>query len=106
MWNSSLSHKIAKLVKANKNHPLYHYYSILEASCFQQLPPTYIETAQYDCLYDDGISYAKRLEKEGIKVYLNETKGTMHGFDIVQKASISKEAIKQRIKFMKEMHQK
>lgn len=39
----------------------------------------------------------------GVDVTLNETKGTMHGFDIMQKASITKSAIEARIRFMKKM---
>ena len=33
---------------------------------------------------------------------LNETKGTIHGFDIKQKAKITKEAMDSRIEYMKE----
>ena len=49
------------------------------------MPPAYIETAEFDCLHDDGILYAEYLKKAGIEVTLNKTKGTMHGFDIAKK---------------------
>ena len=67
------------------------------------LPPAYIETAEFDCLHDDGILYADLLQKAGIEVSLNETKGTMHGFDIATKAPTTLEAMAQRIDFMKRM---
>ena len=67
------------------------------------MPPAYIETAEFDCLHDDGILYAQKLRKAGIEVMINETKGTMHGFDIIQKANITKSALSERIEFMKKI---
>lgn len=101
MWNSKLSNKITPMTKADKNRLDYVYYSPVEAENFEGLPPAYIETAEFDCLHDDGILYAKKLSEAGIKVVLNETKGTMHGFDIKQKAKTTKEVLAERIEFMR-----
>lgn len=102
MWNSTLSDRIAPMTKVDKSRPDYIYYSPVEAESFENLPPTYIETAEFDCLHDDGILYAEKLHEAGIEVVLNETKGTMHGFDIMQNASATKAALEARIRFMKE----
>ena len=101
MWNSTLSNRIAPMTKVDRNNPNYAYYSPVEAGCFEGLPPAYIETAEFDCLHDDGILYAEKLRSAGIAVVVNETEGTMHGFDIMQKAETTKAAIKMRIEFMK-----
>ena len=101
MWNSKLSNKITPMTKADKNRLDYVYYSPVEAENFEGLPPAYIETAEFDCLHDDGILYAKKLSEASIKVVLNETKGTMHGFDIKQKAKTTKEVLAERIEFMR-----
>ncbi len=101
MWNSSLSDRIGPMTKVDKDDPSYVYYSPVEAESFEGLPPAYIETAEFDCLHDDGILYAEKLREAGIEVVLNETKGTMHGFDIVQKAKTTKNALAERIAFMK-----
>lgn len=106
MWNSTLSNRIAPMTKADKNRPDYIYYSPVEADSFAGLPPAYIETAEFDCLHDDGILYAGKLRAEGVEVVLNETKGTMHGFDIVQKAPTTKSALEARVRFMKNMMEK
>jgi len=103
MWNSSLSDRIAPMTKVDRNNPNYFYYSPVEAENFEELPPAYIETAEFDCLHDDGILYAKLLRKTGISVQLNETKGTMHGFDIVMNAPTTLAAMEKRINFMKRM---
>ena len=103
MWNSKLSERIAPMTKADRARPDYVYYSPVEARSFDDLPPAYIETAEFDCLHDDGILYARKLRDAGVSVVLNETKGTMHGFDIVQKSKITKSALAARVAFMKEM---
>lgn len=66
------------------------------------IPATYIETAEFDCLHDEGILYAKRLEEnQGVSVTLYETKETMHGFDET-KCDITEDAVKRRINYIKE----
>ena len=103
MWNSSLSHRIGPMTKVDKGDPNYVWYSPVESESFVDLPPAYIETAEFDCLHDDGILYADLLQKACIDVTLNETKGTMHGFDIATKAPTTLAAMEQRISFMKRM---
>ncbi len=101
MWNSSLSDRIGPMTKVDRSNPAYIWYSPVEAENFEGLPPAYIETAEFDCLHDDGILYAELLRKAGIEVTLNETRGTMHGFDIAVKAPTTLAAMEQRIAFMK-----
>lgn len=101
MWNSTLSNKIGPMTKVEKNSPYYVYYSPIESESLNGMPPAYIETAEFDCLHDDGILYFEKLKKDGIEVFLNETKGTMHGFDIMQKAKTTQKALSLRIEFMK-----
>ena len=103
MWNSSLSEKVGPMTKVEKTSPYYLYYSPVEAERFDGLPPAYIETAEFDCLHDDGILYASLLREAVIPVTLNETKGTMHGFDIAMRAPTTLAAMEQRIAFMKRM---
>lgn len=103
MWNSSLSARIGPMTKVDKNDPNYVWYSPVEAGNFDDLPPAYIETAEFDCLHDDGILYADLLKRAGIEVTLNETKGTMHGFDIATQAPTTLAAMGKRIEYMKRM---
>ena len=67
----------------------------------QILPPTYIETAEFDCLHDEGITYAKHIQTVAKYVEINETKGTIHGYDSLLKHPITQENIEKRIEFMK-----
>lgn len=103
MWNTRLSRKIAPMVNVDDTNPNYLYFSPVEAKNFEYLPPAYIEPAEFDSLHDDGIIYADLLRVANIPVTLNETKGTMHGFDIKQSAPTTKQILKDRVSYMKKM---
>ena len=65
------------------------------------IPDTYIETAEYDCLHDEGIIYGKRLREAGANVEINETIGTIHGYDSALNTKIAMSNIEKRILFLK-----
>lgn len=100
MWNSRLSKLMLAGYLPDSNVPNIAYASPIDAEDFVNLPDAYIETAEFDCLHDDGIHYAQKLRAAGISVELNETKGTMHGFDIAQDAPTTKAAVEARIQYM------
>ncbi len=100
--NAKAVHKYQELCKSDipRNR---EYISPLEAESLEGIPATYVETAEFDCLHDDGIAYANRLIKEGSEVVLNETKGTVHAFDMAMESSILKQAMEKRIDFLKKV---
>lgn len=65
------------------------------------LPPAYINTAEFDPLRDEGIAYAHALEAAGVSTILDQTRATMHGFDVVAKNSETIRAIAARVDFLK-----
>jgi len=103
MWNAGLSAKMWEGYVQNENAPDLVYASPMEADRFDGLPAAYVETAEFDCLHDEGIAYANALRDAGVHVALNETKGTMHGFDIVKNAPTTKAARSERIGYMRTM---
>ena len=105
MWNSRLSEQMLKGYLPDPKAGPIQYASPIEAKDFSLLPPAYIETAEFDCLHDDGTDYAKKLTQAGVDVKLVETKGTMHGFDFVRWAPTTKQAIAGRIQFLKDRFQ-
>ena len=102
MWNAKLSVKMWEGYVQDKSADKIAYASPMEAKRFDGLPSAYVETAEFDCLHDEGIAYANALKETGIDVVLNETLGTMHGFDIVEKATTTEEAVRARIKYMRQ----
>ena len=67
----------------------------------ESIPDTYIETAEYDILHDEGIQYGKKLEAAGAPVEINETSGTFHGYDMAVNSKIAGTNIEKRITFLK-----
>ena len=65
------------------------------------LPGTYIETAEFDCLHDEGLAYAGKLKQAGVDVVINETEGTFHGYDAAIDTQIVKQQISRRISFLR-----
>jgi len=76
------------------------YIAPMRAESFANLPPIYIETAEYDPVRDEGIEYARRLAAAGVKVELNETKRTFHGYDVNFAHEKVKIQLQKRINFL------
>ncbi len=64
-------------------------------------PPTYIETAEFDPLRDEGLAYADALAAAGVQVDRNETKGTIHGYEMAQGNPVVAESMTRRCNFFK-----
>lgn len=98
IWNS----------KSNRRMWLYYCRAedVLDASPMHSvlppsIPDTYIETAELDCLHDEGILYGEKLRKAGANVEINETSGTIHGYDSALNVPTTIRNIERRILFLK-----
>ena len=95
VWNSILNKKMWDLyLKDNDN-----YISPGEMEDVSFMPKTYIETAEFDCLHDEAIEFAEKLKKDNIEVIVNETKQTMHGFDI-KNGKITQKIVNERMELI------
>lgn len=101
VWNSRLNDQMWKIYLRNGNFGMLQYASPAKADSLKNLPFTYIETAEFDCLRDEGKNYATKLGEDGIIVQLEETKGTIHGFDGILKSEITQATIKKRVAMLK-----
>ena len=99
VWNSELNKKMWRyyLQGATEKSLLD-----LNASELQNIPPTYIETAEFDCLCDEGNELARLLQSTGIPTVHSQIKGTMHGFDMAQRSEITQHQIAARCKWLGE----
>ena len=97
VWNSEL----------NRKRWEYYLHGATEKSLLdlapselQNMPATYIETAEFDCLRDEGNEFARILQNAGVTTTHTQIKGTMHGFDMSQRSAITKRQITERCKWL------
>ena len=65
---------------------------------FSNIPKTYIETCEYDCLKDEGLALAHKFKAEHHII-----KKSMHGFDSVESFYLTKEALNKRNTFIQKV---
>jgi acetyl esterase len=101
MWNAKNNRSMWLYYLGNLKAEAAHEASPMHSRFPQRIPDTYIETAEYDCLHDEGVIYGKRLREAGAYVEINETKGTIHGYDSVLNSQAAVRNIEKRISFIK-----
>lgn len=101
LWNSKNNKRMWSCYCKNLKSEDSYGASPMHSTLPQVIPDTYIETAEYDCLHDEGILYGRKLQEAGADVLINETKGTIHGYDSAISTKIAIANIKKRIRFLK-----
>lgn len=96
IWNAKLNQKMWKFLLGDQKIK-----SPSEQEDVSFFPPTYIEVADFDCLRDEGVLFAKRLEENGVPIIFHPTHGTVHGYDAIFKSEIAKDSVKCRIEALK-----
>lgn len=100
LWNSVNNRKMWDMYLNGQAVPLEEY-SPMQMKLPEKIPDTYIETAEYDCLHDEGTEYALRLRHHGGKVLLRETHGTIHGYDLFLDSPVVKQNVSYRIRALR-----
>lgn len=99
MWNAVLNEAMWKVYLPTDSAKDLFKKNHVEANLYTEFPSTYIESAEFDCLRDEALELAKKLKTAGINLTINETKGTMHGYDQVD-CQISIDNINKRINWL------
>ena len=102
MWDSIKTRDMWKIYLKDGVDDQLAYASPAQAENFDDLPPAFIEAAQFDCLHDEAVEYAQALEAAGVPVTLYDSKGTVHGYEFVKTSEITKASIAMRISALKE----
>ncbi len=103
LWNAKLGGKMWELyTEVEQRHDMLVSPAEAPDSYLARFPETYIETAEFDCLRDEGIAFAQRLQNSGVEVHLHKTEGTIHGFDIEESSAYVKECVSGRIQFLRD----
>ena len=101
LWNSKNNRRMWSYYCSNLKTENAYGASPMHCRLPQIIPDAYIETAEYDCLHDEGILYGKKLREAGANVEINDTIGTIHGYDFALTTKTAISNIKKRILFLK-----
>ncbi len=101
MFNASMFPLIHKVFYKNGTDGLHQYAFPMLHDNIHGIGPVYIETAEFDCLVDEGLMFHDRLIKANVPSTLHATKGTVHGYDVVLKSKITQESLAKRCDFIR-----
>ena len=94
-WNAKLNRKMWEIYSKGESLP-----SLLEYGDASHFCTTYVETAEFDCLKDEGALIFDKISKKYKGSVLVETTRTMHGFDGIFSSSTTQSCIESRINFL------
>ncbi len=97
IWDARCNRMFWEMYLKDVNGEDTKYASIAEADTIAYFPPVYLEVAEFDCLHDEGLAFAKRLKADGISVEVHDVKGACHGYESVLKSSMVDACMKKRI---------
>lgn len=69
----------------------------------EALPPSYVETAQFDPLRDEGQAYVQALRQSGVQVVEHFAEGAVHGYDAVEQSVVTQQGMQARIDFLRQI---
>ena len=94
MWNSKLNSWMWRE---------YIHSGAVADNSYKGIRKAFVETAEFDPLRDEGREAAEKMMEEGTDVVLSETKGTVHGYDILWKKQFVREMIERRLSFLRSL---
>ncbi len=104
IWDSNCNKHFWDMYLKDLDLSHTRYSSISEIAHLDFFPKTYIEVAEFDCLHDEGIAFAKTLISEGVETEYYSVHGTCHGFEAATRSSILDECMKRRVAWMKSVY--
>ena len=107
VWDAKLSKLMWELYLADVDlkEEILGYISPAEAENVSDMPPTYVEVAEFDCLRDEGILYAKKLKDAGAPVELHKVAGSVHGYDVIMRSETVRKCMQRRIAVLRKAFQ-
>lgn len=106
MCNSKDYNKYIKYYFGKGDYTQYRYASPVVSESYNIFPATYIETAEFDCLRDEALMFAENLLNAGVNTVVHNTFATVHGYDIIEDSSITKDSMNKRVEFLKKQFEK
>ena len=103
IWDAGCTKIFWEMYLENQEDSQAKYASIMDADSLEGFPKTYIEVAEFDCLYDEGVAFAERLKEIDVSVEVHDVKGGCHGYEAAPKSRIVKECVDRRMKWIRDV---
>lgn len=104
-WNAKATKQMWDFYLGGGCSEKREYASPLEAVSLAGLPDAYVETAEFDCLRDEGAALAGALEAAGSRVEYHLIRGAAHGFELAYNSELTQNAIESRVRALKRAFQ-
>lgn len=104
-WNAKATKRMWELYLGDGSPARREYASPLEAGSLAELPDAYVETAEFDCLRDEGKALAGALEAAGSRVEYHLIKGATHGFELAFSSELTRSSMELRVAALKRAFQ-
>ena len=103
IWDSKCNRMFWDMYLKDQDASGAKYASISEIDHLDFFPDTYVETAEFDCLCDEGIEFTRKLTEVGVPSEYHLVKGTCHGFEAATRSHILEECIIRRIEWIRKV---
>ncbi|MDR0975644.1 MAG: alpha/beta hydrolase [Christensenellaceae bacterium] len=100
LWNSKIAEKITKKYA---KYGIAEYSDPVKNLALDDFPKTYLEVSEFDCLRDEALIFGDKIKALGAEVEINETRQTIHGFEIAINSKITKKILAERAAALKEL---
>ncbi len=101
LWNAISNRRMWEMYLSRYSQGATPPYAAPGHGQLNHLPLSYVETAEFDPLHDEGMNHASALQAAGVEVVVNATKQTVHGYDGNAKSAIARQSMLERISFLK-----
>lgn len=101
LWNVENNRRMWSYYLAGLSREERYAASPMHGALSSVIPDTYIETAEFDCLRDEGVLYGQKLRQAEAQVEINETKGTFHGCDSAIHTQAARLDVEKRVASLK-----
>jgi len=100
-WSKTANRHMWNMYLKNGDHGQLRYAAPLQSDNFADLPDSYVEVCEMDCLRDEGIAYAEKMKEEGVTVELHQVERAYHGYDGHFESPLTRRELAHRVAFMR-----
>jgi len=106
VWPKSSNLFMWKQYLKGASNKTVNYAAPMNIRNFKNLPLAYVEPQEMDAIRDEGIAYAKKLEKAGSLLELKVIPQSYHGFDFDHTSPLVQKVLKHRCEIIKYLCEK